>query len=58
MESDDEIDKSVRSWIGSERVDYVADYVARGRKYAELSEEDLSSAWVQSFRNYARNYPG
>jgi hypothetical protein len=52
---DDEADKAVRSWIDSEPVDSVADYAERGRKYAALSDVELSSAWVQTIRASARD---
>ena len=53
--SDDETYKGVRSWIDSETVDSVADYAARGRKYAALTEAQLSSAWVEIFKASARD---
>jgi hypothetical protein len=52
---DDEADKEVRSWIDSESVDSVANYAEQGRKYAALSDAELSSAWVQAFRASARD---
>ena len=38
-----------------DELDNVADYAAPGRKYAGLSKQALSAAWVHSFRNMPSN---
>jgi hypothetical protein len=54
-DNDDEIERNVGSWIGSQAVDSIADYAGRGRKYRKHSDEELSSAWVQTFKASARD---
>jgi hypothetical protein len=53
--SEDESEKEVRAWIGSELVDSVADYAKRGREYSTLSDLELSSAWVRAFSGWAHD---
>jgi hypothetical protein len=54
MNSDkDEPDKEVSSWVESESVDSAANYAARGRRFASLSDQELSSAWVQTLKGWA-----
>jgi hypothetical protein len=54
MNSDkDEPDKEVRAWVDSESVDSAANYAGRGRRFASLSDQELSSAWVQTLKGWA-----
>jgi hypothetical protein len=48
-------DDDIRGWVQSEMLDEIADYAARGRKHRDMSSEDLSAAWVNSFQNVARD---
>jgi hypothetical protein len=52
---EDEAEKAVLTWIGSEMADAAADYAARGRKFADLSVTELSNAWVQAFKACANS---
>jgi hypothetical protein len=36
--------------------DATADYATRGRKHRDMSDNDLSAAWVISFKNVARDF--
>src|ERR1700752_2522984 len=38
------------SWLQSDDADVVADYCARGRRFAAFSDADLSEAWQRAFR--------
>jgi hypothetical protein len=54
MSSDkDESDEEVRSWVNSASVDSAANYANRGRIFAYLSDQELSSAWVQTLKGWA-----
>lgn len=41
--------------MNDDELDGVADYAARGRRYAGLSRRELSTAWVNAFRSLPRN---
>jgi hypothetical protein len=47
---------TIQSWIESESVDDVADYAARGRRFAALSDAELLEAWVRAFKKSAKNF--
>jgi hypothetical protein len=47
---------TIQSWIESESVDDIAEYAARGRKFADLSDAELSEAWVRALKQYAKNF--
>jgi hypothetical protein len=40
----------VLGYLGSARIDKVADYIERGRSHAGLSDEAVIEAWTQAFR--------
>jgi len=46
---------SIDDW-GGWALDAAADYAARGQKYRNLSDEDLSAAWVSSFKDVASDF--
>jgi hypothetical protein len=49
----------VEDWRGcvrSEVLDATADYAARGQKYRDMSDDDLSAAWVSSFKDVASDF--
>jgi hypothetical protein len=52
----DDLSKDVLGWIQSESVDDTADYVARGRKYAGLPDEEAKSQWIHAFRSLANDF--
>ncbi|WP_213741906.1 hypothetical protein [Bradyrhizobium sp. dw_411] len=52
----DDLRKDVLGWIQSERIDDVAEYAARGRKYAALSDEEAKSQWVHAFQSLANDF--
>ena len=57
MHDDDGIVRQeIRGWIESDSADDVADYAARGRRFCELSNAELSAAWVRSFKAAANNF--
>jgi hypothetical protein len=47
---------TIQSWIESESVDDIAEYAARGRKFADLSDANLSEAWVRALKKSAKNF--
>jgi hypothetical protein len=47
---------TIQSWIESESVDDIAEYAARGRKFANLSDVELSEAWVRALKQSAKNF--
>ena len=47
---------TIQSWIESESVDDVADYAARGRRFAALSDAELLEAWVRALKKSAKNF--
>ena len=47
---------TIQSWIESESVDDIADYAARGRRFATLSDAELLEAWVGALKKSARNF--
>ena len=47
---------TIQSWIESESVDDVADYAARGRRFAALSDAELFEAWVGALKKSTKNF--
>jgi len=45
--------EDVEGWIASQATDRLAGYAARGRKHQNLSDDDLTKAWVDAFRSMA-----
>lgn len=43
----------LHSWLRSNSVDCIADYLARGRRFASLRDEELCEAWKVAFRAWA-----
>jgi hypothetical protein len=41
------------AFLASQQMDKAASYVARGREYESLSDEELSAQWIQEFRKMA-----
>jgi hypothetical protein len=54
--SEDDSNDELRGWAQSEVVDATANYAARGRKHRDMSDDDLSAAWVSSFTDVARDF--
>lgn len=52
----DDLEKDVVGWVQSESMDEIAGYASRGRKYAELSNDEAVSQWVQAFRSLANDF--
>jgi hypothetical protein len=49
-------DKDFDAFTQNEVVDATADYATRGRKHRDMPDNDLSAAWVISFKNVARDF--
>jgi hypothetical protein len=49
------IEDDVTGYVASIGIDSQADYVARGRQYKDLSEQDLTEKWVQAVKRWADN---
>lgn len=47
------VEKTVQAYLESNRVDWAADYIARGRKFASLSLKDLTDQWRGSIKAMA-----
>jgi hypothetical protein len=54
-DDNEEANKAVQAWAESEATDDVADYAMRGRVFANLSESDLSDAWIKAFKGFAND---
>jgi hypothetical protein len=48
--ADDDITKLTRAWIENKPLEQAQSYARRGRRYAELSTEELKERWVVAFR--------
>ena len=46
-------DSLVRDFMESKRVDHIADYVQRGRRYGPLNDQDLMAKWWASLKAMA-----
>ena len=53
MKSKDDTDAIVDAMIESAAMDELRDYLARGRAYSSLSDDDLSERWVKAFKTWA-----
>lgn len=51
-----QVAKDVDGWMKSNSVDKTADYIARGRKFESLSDEQLQIKWIAAFRRMAASY--
>jgi hypothetical protein len=47
------VEKAVQAYLDSSRLDWAADYIARGRKYSALPLNDLTDQWRDSIKAMA-----
>jgi hypothetical protein len=47
------IQTDVESFLLSASLDRIADYVARGRSFKPLSDDELSDCWIEAFKSMA-----
>ncbi len=48
--ADDDITKLTRAWIENKPLEQAQAYVRRGRRYADLSTDEVKERWVTAFR--------
>jgi hypothetical protein len=48
-DEDDEVEAEVQALLASTQMDQTADYLARGRTYQHLVQNELLDAWIGAF---------
>jgi hypothetical protein len=51
--ADNRSNSLVRDFLESKRVDHIADYVQRGRRYGPFNDDDLMAKWWASLKSMA-----
>ena len=51
--ADNRFNSLVKDLLESRRMDHIADYVQRGRRYGSLNDDDLMAKWLASLKSMA-----